>query len=136
MLITYPEKITVAILGTQGNDFQGGNGGRGPGGRIPTIRGWDGTLTIQNSLTTKKPEIVFVPAQGSNKKPQSFEIESRGDLAEHWENLLDCCADRKQKPWSDVEMAYHVQTALIMGMLASRNGRTARFDAKQGKIVV
>lgn len=136
MLISYPEKITVAILGTQGNDFQGGNGGRGPGGRIPTIRGWDGTLTIQNSLTTKKPEIVFFPAQGSNKKPQTFEIEKRGDLTDHWENLLDCCADRKQKTWSDVEMAYHVQTALIMGMLASRSGRTAKFDAKQQKIVV
>ncbi|MBI5685491.1 MAG: Gfo/Idh/MocA family oxidoreductase [Verrucomicrobia bacterium] len=136
MLISYPEKITVAILGTQGNDFPGGTGGRGPGGRIPTIRGWDGALTIQISPTTKKPEIVFFPAQGSNKKPQTFEIEKRGDMADHWENLLDCCADRKQKPWSDVEMAYHVQTALIMGMLASRSGKTAKFDAKLQKIVV
>ena len=136
VLISYPEKITVAVLGSQGNDFPGGNGTRGPGGRIPIIRGWDGTLTIQISPATKKPQIVFVPAQGSNKKPQSFEIEKRGDLTEHWENLLDCCADRKQKPWSDVDMAYHVQTAMIMGMLASRSGRTAKFDAGQEKIIV
>ncbi|MCA9417578.1 MAG: Gfo/Idh/MocA family oxidoreductase, partial [Candidatus Omnitrophica bacterium] len=54
MLIDYPEKITVAVLGTQGNDYPG-TGSRGAPGRIPIIRGWDGSLTVEGN------DIVFIP---------------------------------------------------------------------------
>jgi hypothetical protein len=83
-LISYPEKITVAVLGTQANDYPG-TGGRGSGGRIPIIRGWEGTLTIE------KNEIVFIPAQGSKKKSQRFAIEHGEDFVEYWQKFLDCC---------------------------------------------
>jgi len=128
-LITYPEKITVAVLGTQANDYPG-TGGRGSGGRIPVIRGWEGTLTIE------KNEIVFIPAQGSKKKSQRFAIEHGEDFVEYWQKFIDCCRTRKRDTLSTMDLAYHVQTALQMGMLGLQAGKVARFDADQEKILL
>src|SRR4030042_2048613 len=44
-LIDYPQKITVAVLGTQANDYQGA-GSRGAGGGSPRIPGAAGRSTI------------------------------------------------------------------------------------------
>jgi len=129
MLIDYPENITVAVLGTQGNDYPG-IGSRGSGQRLPVIRGWEGTLTIENN------EIVFTPAQGSQKKPQRFAIEHGEDFVGYWQKFLDCCRERKKETLSPMELAYHVQTALQMGMLSLRQGKAARFDAAGEKIVL
>jgi predicted dehydrogenase len=129
MLIDYPEKVTIAVLGTQGNNFSVG-GDRGAGGRIPVIRGWDGSLTVKGN------EIVFVPNEGSNKKSQKFPIEHSEDFIEFWRSFLTCCRTRNQETQSTATLAYHVQTALIMGMLAWRQGKTATFDSKQEKILV
>jgi predicted dehydrogenase len=129
MLIDYPENITVAVLGTQGNDYPG-IGSRGSGQRLPVIRGWEGTLTIENN------EIVFVPAQGSQKKPQRFAIEHGEDFVGYWRNFLDCCRQRQKETLSPMDLAYHVQTALQMGMLSLRQGKAARFDAAGEKIVL
>jgi predicted dehydrogenase len=128
-LISYPEKITVAVLGTQANDYPG-TGGRGSGGRIPVIRGWEGTLTIENN------EIVFIPAQGSKKKPQRFAIEHGEDFVEYWQKFIDCCRTRQRDTLSTMDLAYHVQTALQMGMLGLQVGKVARFDADQEKILL
>jgi len=54
VLIDYPEKVTVTVSGTLGNDNQG-TGLRGTGMKIPILRGWDGSLTIEGN------EIVFIP---------------------------------------------------------------------------
>jgi len=129
MLIDYPENITVAVLGTQGNDYPG-TGSRGAGGRLPVIRGWEGTLTIE------KNEIVFVPADGSKKKPQRFAIEHGEDFVGYWKKFLDCCRQRNKETLSPMDLAYHVQTALQMGMLSLRGGKMARFDAANEKIVL
>ena len=129
MLIDYPEKITVAVLGTQANDYPG-TGGRGSGQRIPIIRGWEGTLTID------KNEIVFIPAQGSKQKSQRFAIEHGEDFVEYWQKFLDCCRTRRQNTLSTMDLAYHVQTALQMGMLGLQAGKVARFDADQEKILL
>jgi len=129
MLIDYPENITVAVLGTQGNDYPG-TGSRGSGQRLPVIRGWEGTLTIENN------EIVFVPAQGSQKKPQRFAIEHGEDFVGYWQKFLDCCRQHKQETLSPMDLAYHVQTALQMGMLSLRQSKVARFDAAGEKIVL
>lgn len=129
MLIDYPEKITVAVLGTQANNYPG-TGARGSGQRIPVIRGWEGTLTIE------KNEIVFIPAQGSQKKPQRFAIEHGEDFVGYWRKFLDCCRTRRRDTMSPMDLAYRVQTALQMGMLGLQKSTIARFDASQETIIL
>jgi predicted dehydrogenase len=129
-LIDYPEKITVAVLGTQGNDYQGGAGGRGAPGRVPTIRGWDGTLTLQGN------EIVFIPADGSTKKPQRFAIEHGEDFTGYWKSFLACCRTGKKETQSPMDLAWYVQTALQMGMLGLREGKVAKFDSEKEQIIL
>ena len=129
MLIDYPENITIAMLGTQANDYPG-TGGRGSGQRIPVIRGWEGTITIENN------EIVFIPAQGSKKKAQRFGIKGGEDFVGYWQNFLDCCRSRKTDTLSPMPLAYHVQTALQMGMLGLRQGKVARFDKTKETIIL
>jgi len=129
MLIDYPEKITVAVLGTQGNDYDG-TGARGAGGRIPVIRGWQGSLTV------KGEEIVFTPIREAKKAPQTFSIEHREDMEGHYGNFIECCRSRTKETNSPADLAYCTQTALLMGMASLRSGKTARFDASKEEIVV
>jgi predicted dehydrogenase len=129
MLIDYPEKVTIAVLGTQGNNNQG-TGFRGSGKRVPIIRGWEGSLTVEDK------QIVFIPAKGSAKKPQRFDIERAEDFVEYWWNFLRCCRLRKENMLSPIDLAYHVQTALQMGMLGFRKGKVALFDSAKEKIVL
>lgn len=129
MLMDYPEKITVAVLGTQANDYPATEA-RGSGQRVPVIRGWEGTLTIE------KNQIIFIPAHGSKKKRQSFAVEHGEDFVGYWQKFLDCCRSRNQHTLSPMDLAYHVQTALQMGMLSLREGKTARFDTLQQKILL
>ena len=131
MLIDYPEKITVAVLGTQGNDYQA-TGLRGSGQRIPVIRGWDGSLTIDE----KTDEIVFTPAQESKKKAQRVPIEEGENMLHHYRNLIDCCHAGNQDTNSPADLAYWTQTPLIMGMWALREGKTAKFDQEKQEIVM
>jgi len=42
-------------------------------------------------------------------------------------NFFECVRTR-QKPYSDIELGYYVQTALIMGMLSYLHGKVATFD--------
>ena len=129
MLIDYPEKITVAVLGTQGNDYQA-TGGRGSASRIPVIRGWDGTLTVEGD------EIVLTPTHGSEKQAQRIAIERGEDMTEYFRHFLQCARNGETKTWSPADLAYHTQTALIMGMWGLRNGKAATFDAEAEKIVI
>jgi predicted dehydrogenase len=129
MLIDYPEKITVAVLGTQANDNPGLSG-RGSGGRIPVIRGWDGTLTVEGN------NIVFTPAQGSTKKAERFAIEHGEDFVGYWRKFLDCCRDREKETLSTMDLAYRVQTALQMAMWGFVESEVAKFDADLEKIVL
>jgi predicted dehydrogenase len=127
MLIDYPEKITVAVLGTQGNNLNA-IGNYGTGGRIPEIRGWDGSLFIQGN------EIVFTPAEGCQKKAQRFPLER--SVVSHWQNFLDCCKTRNPKTHSPADLAYYVQTAMIMGMLSYREEKVVKFDAAKQQIIM
>jgi predicted dehydrogenase len=129
ILIDYPEKITVAVLGTQGNDNQG-TASRGSGKRVPVIRGWEGSLTVQGK------QIVFIPAKGSKKKPQRFDIEHDENLVDYWQKFLDCCRTDQPRTLSPMDLAYHVQTALQMGMLALRDEKVAKFDPANEHIVL
>lgn len=129
MLVDYPEKITIAVLGTQGNDYSG-TGFRGSGGRVPVVRGWDGSITVQGD------EIVFIPADQSKKKEQRFPIERGENMLHHYKNFIDCCRTGDQNTFSPADLAYYTQTALIMAMLALREGKTARFDHEKQNIVI
>ena len=97
---------------------------------MPVIRGWDGTLTIQGK------EIVFVPADGSKEQPQRFAIEHGEDMTRYWRDFLACCRSGKKETASPMDLAYYVQTALQMGMLGLRAGRTAKFDLEKEQIVI
>ena len=128
-LIDYPEKVTIAVLGTQGNNYSA-TGDRGAGGRIPVVRGWEGTLTVEGK------EIVFTPAQGSKKEAQRFTIEHGEDMVRHFRNLLECHREGRQDTFSPMDLAYHVQTALQMGFLGLREGKVARFDPEKETILL
>ncbi|MCP4639855.1 MAG: Gfo/Idh/MocA family oxidoreductase [bacterium] len=129
MLMDYPEGITVAVLGTQGNDYQA-TGQRGSGQRIPVIRGWDGSLTIEGDT------IVFYPAHGSEKKEQRFAIEHGENMGAYFKQFVDCIRAGDQETASPADLAYYTQTALIMGMWALRDGKTARFDTENEQILM
>ena len=128
-LIDYPEKITVAVLGTQGNNYSA-TGSRGAGGRIPVIRGWDGTLTIDGAA------IVFKPAEGSDKKDERFRIKNGENLADHFANLIECHRAGSQDTNSPMDLAFRVQTVLQMGMLGLRGGKVARYDHEKDEIIL
>lgn len=127
MLIDYPEQCTVAVLGTQANEYQG-TGYRGSGGRVPILRGWEGTLTLDDG------EIKFMNVEGGSKRDQSWPIEHGEGVDRHWKDLLACIREGGT-PRSEIELAGRVQTALQMAMHTMRTGQVARWDAAQGKVV-
>ena len=129
MLMDYPERLTVSVQGTQGNDYQA-TGSRGSGTRVPVFRGWEGALTVQGD------EIVFIPAEGNKAPGEKFAIEHHEDVSAHWLNFLGCCQKRDRETNSPAGLAVRTQTALIMGMLAYRAGKTARYDQGQRRIVL
>jgi predicted dehydrogenase len=111
MLVDYPERITVAILGTQGNANQG-TGARGAGGRVPVLRGWEGSLTLQGN------EIVYDPAGTCKKEPKRFPIEAGENMGEYFRKFVDCIRRGDTNTQSPAQRAYYAQTALIMGYLS------------------
>jgi predicted dehydrogenase len=129
MLMDYPENVTIAVLGTQANDYQA-TGGRGSGQRIPVIRGWEGSLTIEGD------DIVYYPLAEARKEPQRFPIEEGENMLHHYQNLIECCHNKSRDTWSPADLAYYTQTALIMGMLSLREEKMARFDAEKQVIVL
>jgi len=136
MLVDYPEGITVAILGTQGNNYAYPLGRRGAGDRIPVIRGWEGTLTIIEN------EIAFIPQQAgylttaSKKKPQRIKIEHSEDQVEYWRSFLNDCRAGNPKTLSPMDLGYGVQTACQMAMLGFKAGKTAKFDPEKEQILL
>lgn len=133
LIAQYPEKITISVLGTQGNDLQNAPK-RGAGQRCPAIRGTEGSLTI---APTNK-EILFTPIEQPNAKPpQKIPIERGEDNVEHWKNLLACSrAGKKADLWSPMDLAFRTQTILHMAMLGFRAGKTAKFDTAKRAIVL
>jgi predicted dehydrogenase len=131
LIAQYPEKVTITMIGTQGNDYQGTDH-RGSGQRCPIIRGWDGALSIQGNK-----EIVFTPLREKGaKEPRRVPIERGEDNVEHWKNLLECCRTRNKQTWSPMDLAFRTQTVLQMAMLAMRHGKTARFNPDTQEIIV
>ena len=129
MLADYEAKVTIAVLGTQGNNNQG-TGFRGSPGRVPVIRGWDGSLTVD------KNDILFIPAEGSQKKEQRFPIEQAEDFVRYMQHFIECCRTRCTDTNSPADLALHVQAALQMGTLSLRDNKVARFDHATQNIIL
>lgn len=131
LLIDYPEGITVALMGTQGNDFFGtGTAPSDSTGRAPVIRGWEATMVVGRN------QITITPAEGSTRKAAAIPVERGENLVDLWKSFLDAARAGKGPTASPMDLAYHTQTALIMGMLSWHAGRTARFDARREEITL
>ncbi len=120
-LIEYANGMVVALMGTQGNNYQGA-GERGAGGRVPVIRGWDGTLTLEGN------EVVFIPAEGSKKEPQRFPFEGQEDTREYFKSFVEHCIAGNPDTLSGMDTAFKVQTALQMAALSQMENKTYLFD--------
>ncbi len=132
LIAHYPEEVSIAVMGTQGNDYQT-TAPRGAGGRSPVIRGWDGTLTIDPG----NKEIVFTPIQVKGAKPfQRFAIERPEYMHEYWKHFLACCRTRTRKTWSPMDLAFRTQTVLQMAMLGWQSGKIARYDKAKREILI
>ncbi|MCS7253857.1 MAG: Gfo/Idh/MocA family oxidoreductase [Armatimonadota bacterium] len=111
MLIQYPEGITVVVLGTIANEWG-----------IPTlIRGEDATMLFEGH------GIVIQPQGAVKKERREIKRERGASDEEHMRNFIECVRTR-QKTYSDIDLGYHVQTALIMGMLSFVHSKVATFD--------
>jgi predicted dehydrogenase len=131
LLAHYPEKVTVAVLGTEANDMETATH-RGAGQSAPVIRGWDGSLTIDPN----NKEIVFTSIRKPNAKhDQRFPIERGENNAELWRNLIECAQNGTKDTWSPMDLAFRVQTVLQMAMMGFREGKVMRFDATEKKIL-
>ena len=110
LLIEYPEKYTVAVLGTITNQT----------GVDTIVRGTEGTLSFKDG------GYQIEPGPGSQK--------SRGGVSlitqerDHMRNFVQCMHNRKT-PNCDIELAYRVQIPLIMSMMSFTEGKVACFDA-------
>jgi len=127
ILIHYPEKITMVVLGTQGNPYQGT--GSYNGGRAPIIRGWEGTLLFQ-------PGQIKCIGLGKGKKEVSIPLTEKRDQTNYWADFLECCRTRNKNTASPIELAYHSQTAIQMAILGWQKDKIARFDAAKEIIVL
>lgn len=127
ILVEYPEKISLSMVGTQANDYPGAR--PRPPACSPIIRGWEATLTFEGE------EIVLTPVQGAKREGKRVKIERPFDHVRHMKNLLDCCRTR-EKPDYPVDLAYYTQTPIQMGVLSLREGKVARFDPQTEKIVL
>ncbi|HOH43874.1 MAG TPA: hypothetical protein PLZ53_12200, partial [Candidatus Hydrogenedentes bacterium] len=129
MLVDFPENFTIAVLGTQGNDFQASEN-RGSASRVPVIRGWDGALTVSND------KIIFTPAHGSNKEKQLFDIDRGENLLHFFREFIGCFRNSNPNTISNMELAYRVQTALIMSYLSLRESKVVKFDRQTESILL
>ncbi|MBI4880384.1 MAG: Gfo/Idh/MocA family oxidoreductase, partial [Planctomycetes bacterium] len=126
LVALYPEKMTITVLGSQGNDYTGG-----ADTLRPIIRGFDGTLTIEGDK-----EIVFTPIGGLDKEPRRVPIEQGADVVQHWKNFFDCVQRRSRATFSPMDLAFRTQTLVQMAKLSSLAGKVARFDAERREIVI
>jgi hypothetical protein len=93
------------------------------------VRGWEGTLTFAGR------EIVFTPVD-NKKKVQRIPIERGENLVDHWANFIECCKTKNVQTNSPMDLAYHVQTALIMGFLGLRQSKMAKFDMEKQQVIL
>ncbi|MCA1902786.1 MAG: Gfo/Idh/MocA family oxidoreductase [Candidatus Hydrogenedens sp.] len=129
MLINYDNKTDLALLGTQANEYQG-TSLRGQN-RVPVIRGWEGTLTINEE------DIVFWPAKAlKTQNPEKIPIQKGENLTDYLRSFIDCCVRKDKNTLSPIDMAFEVQTTLIMGMLSWKNSKMYTYEDGKGPVAL
>ncbi|MBN2507730.1 MAG: Gfo/Idh/MocA family oxidoreductase [Verrucomicrobia bacterium] len=122
MCLDYPHPLSVVMVCTLANECQ----------TDPAIRGDEGTLFLKTDWSSGVDSFTLVPRKGQTRVVQG----GRSDTTRaHWKNFLECVRSR-QKPVSDVEFGFKVQTALNMAMLAYLKKTVARFDTGKETIVL
>lgn len=111
LLIKYPEKLDVVVVGTITNQTP-----------IDTvIRATEGTITFHDDTFDLQPE------PGSTVAHATTGI-SINHQTEHMRNFLQSMQSRS-KPNCDIELGYRVQIPLIMAMQSFTKGKVAYFDS-------
>lgn len=129
MLINYPEKIDLAMIGTQANEYQG-TSLRGQN-RVPIIRGWEGTLTIEEE------NILLWPANAlKTKEPEKIPIQKGENLLDYIRGFIDCCIRGDKNTASPIDLAFYVQTTLIMGMYCWKYNKVVTYDENKGIVML
>jgi predicted dehydrogenase len=123
MSLDYPEKLSIVLVCTLTNNFL----------TEPAIRGDKGAITMQGVVWEGGCDTVTIhPKKG---KPTVIPGEKPDTTMAHWENFLHCIETR-EKPTSDVEFGYKVQTALCMAMLGFLQKKIAQYDPKNERIIL
>ena len=120
MCLDYPQKLSVAMVCLLSNDFQ----------TDPVVRGDEGSIVLQTDWSSGVDSYSLVPRKGPR---QEFKGGRSDTTRAHWQNFLHCVRTR-EKPVSDVEFGFHVQTALCMATLAFLKRKVATFDFSREKI--
>ncbi|MHC4796311.1 MAG: Gfo/Idh/MocA family protein, partial [Planctomycetota bacterium] len=133
ILIDYPEKISLVVMGSQANNHQG-NWGYYPG-RSPVIRGWEGTLILQGNV------IRYIPARGGQqrlpgKKEMAIPVESGCDHIKYYKQFFECVRTRNRNTVSPADLACYVQAPIHMAMRAWVNDKVAKFDAEKEEVIL
>lgn len=125
VIAQYPKGLSLSILGTQGNDFET-TPRRGAGQRCPVIRGWEGTLYVDEN----NREIVCRSTQGSKREKslERFAIPGSENNLLLWKNLIECALEGRKDTWSTMDLAFRTQTLLQMAMAGHLHGKTIGFD--------
>ena len=132
LLAQYAKGFSLSLTGTQGNDFQT-TPRRGAGQRCPVIRGWEGTLFVDDN----NREIVCRSTDGSSRKKalERFPIEGSENNLMLWKNLVECALEGRQDTWSPMDLAFRTQTLLQMAMAGHLAGKTIRFDPAKREMI-
>jgi predicted dehydrogenase len=122
MCLDYPDKLSIVMVCTLSNEYQ----------TDPVIRGDGGAITLQTDWSSGVDSVTVSPRKGERKEIKGGRMDT---TYAHWQNLLHCVRTR-EKPVSDVEFGFHVQTALNMAMLSYLQRKVATFDFARQEIVL
>ncbi len=115
-IFQFPGGLNFTFLGTYCNDA----------GLETAIRGTEGTIRLEEFGLQSEP------LTGSKKPRHQM---ARQDMTiEHMRDFVRA-VETRQQPQGDIELAYRVQTALIMSMRAYLERRVVSFDAEKEEIV-
>ena len=122
MCLDYPDKLSIVLVCTLSNEFQ----------TDPVIRGDEGAITLQTDWSSGVDSLTLQPRKGERKEIKGGRVDT---TYAHWQNLLHCVRSR-EKPVSDVEFGFHVQTALNMATLSYLQKKVATFNFVTEEIVL